>query len=515
VLIWPEGSRNQDRSHGLSAGTEMNQPKEDRMPNGAAPQRHPGLTLELGLLTAGASALGIGFSLGAFLVICGAEGLRTTFAFIMAVLASLVSALIVSIWVHIMVARPLREMAQVMAMVARGEPKEVQTMRASGELQSLLQTFAMACERVRERERQLERSRKEFRTLFEHVPSYIAVVGRDYRIVEMNRNFRDTFGGAEGDQCYHVYKKRETKCHNCLVEKSFQDGTAHRSEELGVTRDGQEIPYLVYTAPVTNERGNVDHVIEMSVDLRPLKALEHEKLQAERLATVGQTVASLAHGIKNILTGLEGGVYVTQTAMSKADQALLQKGWEMVERNIDRISHLVRDLLAYSRVGVGELIPTDPNGLAKEVFGLFSETANRMGIQLILELDASVGEVPMDPRAVHTCLANLLSNAIDACAEDPHKKEHRVILRTRGGPGEGQISLEVEDNGMGMDESTKQKLFQRFFSTKGTRGTGLGLMLTSKLVHEHGGTISVDSCPGHGSRFQIILPRNKTAAVSA
>ncbi len=473
------------------------------------------IAVEIALLAAGTSLLWIGFFLLGAMTLCGVEQFGTQSLLLLAGSGCVLQAVVVGMWVHFMVGRPLREVTGAMAMIARGEPAESRIFRGTGELRLLSESMELACERVRERERQLDRSRKEFRTLFEHVPSYIAVVGRDFRIVEANRNFRETFGGAEGDQCYHVYKKRDRKCDNCLAEKSFQDGSAHESEELGVTREGEQIPYLVYTAPVANEWGEVDHVIEMSVDLRPLKALEQEKLQAERLAIVGQTVASLAHGIKNILTGLEGGVYVTQTAMSKADQALLQKGWEMVERNIQRISHLVRDLLAYSRVGVGELIPTDPNGLAKEVFGLFSETARRMGIQLILEQDASVGEVPMDPRAVHTCLANLLSNAIDACAEDPQEKEHRVILRTRGGPEEGQISLEVEDNGMGMDESTKQKLFQRFFSTKGTRGTGLGLMLTSKLVHEHGGTISVDSCPGHGSRFQIILPRDKTASVSA
>ncbi len=169
----------------------------------------------------------------------------------------------------------------------------------------------------------------------------------------------------------------------------------------------------------------------------------------------------------------------------------------MVERNIERISHLVRDLLAYSRVGVGELVPTDPNGLAEEVFALFSETAARVGIKLTLESDSSLGPAALDPKALHTCLANLLSNAIDACAEDTQKKEHRVVLRTLKGL-HGEVCFEVEDNGVGMDRSTKEKLFQRFFSSKGTRGTGLGLMLTNKLVHEHGGVVSVESELGKG-----------------
>lgn len=464
-----------------------------------------GLALELGLLTVGAGVLGVGILLLAASELFATHPFKSPGLLLLVGLMYLVQGAVVGVFAYLLVAKPLRQITVTMSMIARGEAVEVRISRASGEIKLLAESVHLACERVKARERQLERSRKEFRTLFEHVPSYITVVGRDLRIVEANHNFRETFGGTEGDQCYHVYKKRETKCENCLAEKSFQDATAHRSEELGVAREGERIPYLVYTAPVINEWREVDHVIEMSVDLRPLKALEQEKLQAERLAVVGQTVASLAHGIKNILTGLEGGVYVTQTAMSKADRALLQKGWAMVERNIDRISHLVRDLLAYSRLGVGELVPTDPNALAEEVFALFSETAARMGIQLTLELDSSLGPVALDPKALHTCLANLLSNAVDACAEDIQKKEHRVILRTFKDP-QGQVCFEVEDNGIGMDNPTREKLFHRFFSTKGTRETGLGLMLTNKLVHEHGGAISVESELEKGSRFRILIP---------
>lgn len=500
--VWAENEKRLDL-----IGVAMDQSWEAETPLGLIPRRWGKLSLELGLLTAGIGVLGFGILFLWALPLCGEVLLRGPALLILAVFICLLQAALVAIWVQILVAKPVQEMTIAMSMIARGEPREINMLRGAGELKHLAQTLRLACERVRERERQLERSRKEFRTLFEHVPSYIAVVGRDFRIVEANRNFRETFGGVEGDECYHVYKKRESKCENCLAEKSFQDGTAHRSEELGVTREGERIPYLVYTAPVMNEWGEVDHVIEMSVDLRPLKALEQEKIQAERLAVVGQTVASLAHGIKNILTGLEGGVYVTQTAMSKADQALLEKGWSMVERNIERISHLVRDLLAYSRVGVGELVPTDPNGLAEEVFALFSETAARVGIKLTLESDSSLGPAALDPKALHTCLANLLSNAIDACAEDTQKKEHRVVLRTLKGL-HGEVCFEVEDNGVGMDRSTKEKLFQRFFSSKGTRGTGLGLMLTNKLVHEHGGVVSVESELGKGSRFRISIPAN-------
>jgi signal transduction histidine kinase len=197
--------------------------------------------------------------------------------------------------------------------------------------------------------------------------------------------------------------------------------------------------------------------------------------------------------------------------MKKADQALLQKGWAMVERNIERISHLVRDLLSYSKVGIGTMEPTDLNELVRDAATLYVEMARAAGVELILELDDSLGEVMVDPKALHTCIVNLLSNALDACREDKEKSSHRVVIGTKRGPA-AEVLIQVEDNGVGMDRSTQEKLFQRFFSTKGTRGTGLGLMLTHKLVREHGGRIWAESQPGKGSVFTIAIPQSPSAA---
>ncbi len=284
------------------------------------------LSLKAGVLAAASCAVSWVIGLLVLMVFVGGEDLPLGSLLAIGIASCLISGSVITIWAKVSILDPLAELTQTLHRITRGSSHDLVIAHKSKTLSPLLDAFRLACERIQERERQLERSRKEFHALFEHVPSYIAVIGRDFRIVEMNRNFRDTFGGVEGEYCYKVYKKRSEKCPQCFAERSFYDNSVHRSEEVGVTKDGEEIPYLVYTAPVVDEWGMVVHVIEMSVDLRPLKALEHEKLQAERLAIVGQTVASLAHTIKNILTGLEGGVYVTQTAMRKADQALLEKG---------------------------------------------------------------------------------------------------------------------------------------------------------------------------------------------
>ena len=154
----------------------------------------------------------------------------------------------------------------------------------------------------------------------------------------------------------------------------------------------------------------------------------------------------------------------------------------------------------------------DPNELSEEVFGLYQEKARQAGIELSLEADPKMGRAQLDPKGMHSCLTNLLSNAVDACLYDLEQEEtHQVIMRTRREVDES-VTFEVEDNGMGMADEVKEKLFTSLFSTKGTGGTGLGLLVTHKIVQEHGGQITVDTEPGRGSCFRITIPQEEAQA---
>jgi signal transduction histidine kinase len=114
---------------------------------------------------------------------------------------------------------------------------------------------------------------------------------------------------------------------------------------------------------------------------------------------------------------------------------------------------------------------------------------------------------PLDEDGIYTCLANLVSNAIDACTLSGTKRSYVVMLSSR--EESGTIVYEVTDNGQGMDYEISRKVFSKFFSTKGSdRGTGLGLLTTKKIVHQHGGKISFTSKEGEGSAFRIELPRD-------
>lgn len=224
------------------------------------------------------------------------------------------------------------------------------------------------------------------------------------------------------------------------------------------------------------------------------------------MAAVGQTVAGLAHGIKNVLMGLEGGVYVMQSGLKQNQMAKVERGTEMLGRNVEKISTLVRSLLGFSKGHVPVVTLADPNALAREVYDLYRGTAARAGIHLKGDFGEALRPAPLDAEGMHTCLANLVSNAIDACLAS-EKPDRTVTLKTS--EDGDTLVFEVTDDGCGMDYEVKKKIFTTFFTTKGGGGTGLGLLLTRKIVQEHGGKILVESEPGQGTAFRILLPRER------
>ncbi len=281
-------------------------------------------------------------------------------------------------------------------------------------------------------------------------------------------------------------------------------------ESMIVSREENRIP-VRFSGTILTEKGRKMGAVAFFQDLREIKRLQHELVQSERLAAVGQTVAGLAHGIKNILHGLKGGSYLVDIGIERNDSTKLKSGWESIKRNINRTSELVLDLLTFAKERVPEYEDCFPNEIAADVVELLRPLAGDNNIELVLETDAAIGKVSMDPRTVHQVLLNLMGNAIDACLFDENtEKKFRVALKTTAENG-NRIRFDVADNGMGMSEEVKSRLFSSFFSTKGHRGTGLGLMNTRKMVDEHQGTIAVASEPGEGTVFIVRLPY-RTAA---
>jgi two-component system NtrC family sensor kinase len=232
-------------------------------------------------------------------------------------------------------------------------------------------------------------------------------------------------------------------------------------------------------------------------------------VQSERLAAVGQTIATLSHHIKNILQGIRGGSYLVDMGLEGSDPAVLKKGWDIVTRNQNKISSLVMDMLSFSKQREPEPVPSGLVGVIEEVIETVAQRATEAGSELIFRPPAVFPELLFDPEGISRAILNVVSNALDAIDERRQEEpacEKRVTVSLTAAPEEGLCRIVVDDTGNGMDEETAATVFNLFVSTKGSRGTGLGLTVSKKILQEHGGDITVTSRPGHGSRFILELP---------
>jgi signal transduction histidine kinase len=226
-------------------------------------------------------------------------------------------------------------------------------------------------------------------------------------------------------------------------------------------------------------------------------------VQAERLAAVGQTIAALSHHIKNILQGLRSGSEIIKMGLQDMDAVLLQQGWKNIEKNQAKIYALVMDMLSYSKEREPNIESTDLNAVARDVIELLAPRAKELGVELTSALDETLPSCPADPEGIHRALLNIIGNALDAVegAGTP-----RVVVATMREEDGEWLRFEVRDNGGGIPPEKINDIFRPFVSTKGARGTGLGLAVSRKILREHGGDILVRSQPGQGSLFIFRLP---------
>ena len=344
----------------------------------------------------------------------------------------------------------------------------------------------------------LRRSRARLLALFEEVPCYLTVQGRDLVIQNANRAFREAFGEAVGEHCYRVYKHRDEPCLVCPALQTFEDGETRDHEEVVTSRDGQRTNVLCTTAPIRSSDGEVVAVIEMSTDITQIRQLQTQ------LTSIGLLVGSISHGIKGLLTGLDGGIYLVNSGFAKDKPERVEKGWDMVQRNVDRIRQMVLDILYYAKDRDMEIEAIDAASVLRDVMQSMNKKASDLDIALHVDIQGDCGTFPGDTRAVRAALVNLLENSLDACQSERTRSQHEVRASVQRGAS--YMLFVVEDDGIGMDQQTREKLFSLFFSSKGVRGTGLGLFISNKIVDKHGGRIDVSSEPGRGSRFEIRLP---------
>ena len=308
---------------------------------------------------------------------------------------------------------------------------------------------------------------------------------------------------------------------NAMTDKRFSKGkSVHnlgirsalcvpiKAKKLALQSSDEVIGVIYIDSSVKNYTYAPDQLrLLTAIGLQAGMAIQNAKLfqaglEAERLAAVGETTAALSHSIKNILQALRGGGDVVELGLRSGNLPQVGKGWRIVERNLNKIYMLTMNLLAYSKPREPQLELVNLKSLVDDCLELMAQSANSKGAMVVADVEEDIPAIPLDPSGIHQVLMNLLSNALDAV--EPKEGLIRVVCRYD--EDNRQTTLEVVDNGIGIPPAMMNHMFELFHSTKGNRGTGLGLAVARKIVEEHEGSIAVRSVPREGTTFTVVLP---------
>ncbi|WP_319521981.1 ATP-binding protein [uncultured Desulfosarcina sp.] len=374
-----------------------------------------------------------------------------------------------------------------------------------GNIDLVIEIFAgtKEIERLAEESR---RTHQRYKQLFDAVPSSIVVLDRRFCINAANRAFKENYGEHIGRPFFDVFRPGIFPAYRDPISRTVRTGEAQQGDMVLTNNEGMKTNVMAWTSPIKTATGKLVQVLAIFADVTQLRKLQ------TNLANLGLMVSTLSHDLKGSLTGLDAGVYMIDSGFYRDRPARIEEGLDAVRLMTERIRKLVTDILYYAKERDIHPVPTDIQQFAGEVAANVATKVKGANIQFNPQISDVPVEMSIDADLIRTALYNIIDNAVEACIESPTPDRHRIDFLVE--VHFDRITFIVEDTGGGMSPEKAKTIFDLFSSTKGRKGTGLGLYVTRKIVQKHGGTVTVKSRPGEGSRFEIELPRQAVAQAS-
>jgi signal transduction histidine kinase len=264
---------------------------------------------------------------------------------------------------------------------------------------------------------------------------------------------------------------------------------------------------------------NVD-VLEISVDKAVEKIVAGQQLEeytqrlerlilektklASHLSSLGLMMGTLSHNIKGFLTNLDGGLYLARSGMKHSDTPRIEEGLDVLSEAVGRIKKMVMDVLLYSKERELNKKPVAVDKIMDDVEKALAPRLKVSGIAFKRIAGQAPQTLFIDREFMLSALINILDNSVDACLADKKEIVHEIQFEIT--EKKDEIMIRIADNGCGMTPKTKEKIFDLFFSSKRTKGTGFGLYIANSIVKQHNGSIQVMSIKGKETCFKITLP---------
>lgn len=345
-----------------------------------------------------------------------------------------------------------------------------------------------------------------------------ALVAVDLRgaVLTFNRAAADLLGFREEEVLGHPFGELVGEDGEAALHATLEHGNeALREEVMLRARDGSPVPVSLTTSLLRNEKRAVYGAIATFMDLTPLKRAEEHARQLDRLATLGRFTSSVAHEIRNPLTGIASGVQYLAGGIPPADPQ--RENLEFILKEIRRLDRIVQDLFDITHPRRLQLLARPIEEAVQSAVQCLEALCGARGVTVTMELAPRTPPVPHDHDQIEQVLINLLKNAVEASPPGttvrvrvapvpaPEARRGRGTARSGFAPDSPGVQIQVEDEGCGIAPGARETLFEPFVTTK-PEGTGLGLYISHDIVKRHGGRLAVSSEPGRGTTFTVELP---------
>jgi PAS domain S-box-containing protein len=371
-----------------------------------------------------------------------------------------------------------------------------------GEIVMVLEIFAGSKE-IERLAQEVRTTQQRYHQLFDAVPNPIAVLDRRMRVTAVNRQFKETFGNPLGENFFDILRPGHFPAFRDPVSQTLKDGFPHQGEMVLSGPRGRQYNMMAWSAPIKTLAGKLIQVLTVFTDITQLRQLQ------DNLSSLGMMIGTISHDLKGCLTGLDAGLYLIDTGFYRDKPGRIEEGLEVCKLMAERIRKLVHDVLFYAKERELEIKTVDVEQFASEVAANVDQRIRGANIDFVVEFEPNLQTFDIDPSLLRSTLINILENAMEACIEDLAPKTHRISYQVHA--NQNEVCFDIVDNGSGMDAAQKQNIYNLFYTTKGSKGTGLGLFIANKTVQRHGGRITVDSEPGLGAAFHVCLPRRSAA----
>lgn len=368
----------------------------------------------------------------------------------------------------------------------------------NGHVSLVLEVFAGTKE-IEKLATEIKTTQQRYEQLFDAVPSQLVVIDRRFRITAANRKFIRNFGEQTGNNFFNVLRPATFPAYRDPVTLTVRNGQPHQGEMVMTDASGTKQNMMAWTSPISTAAGKLIQVLVIFADITELRRLQNN------LASLGLMLGTVSHDLKGSLTGLDAGLYLMETGFYRNKPGRIEEGLDLTKLMADRIRKLIYDILYYAKDRDLDLQKVAVAEFAADLAANIEHKARGASISLVCDIGENLGSFEIDPSLLRAALTNILDNAIEACIENSEipVPEIRITVERI----EKEIRFTITDTGSGIKKEKMSHLFDLFYSSKGRKGTGIGLFITKKAIQKHGGTIHVESAPDQGTTFQVTIPR--------